>query len=110
MFLDAGTTCEAIVDQLVDVADITVVTNDFPLSSRLMEKNIEAIHTGGSVDFNSGSSTGPLAAATLGSLSIDIAFLSAGAWDLNRPDYLGDRQTDPQARGEASRSKDDPRC
>ena len=83
VFLDAGTTCEAIVDQLVDVADITVVTNDFLSAMKLMEKNIEAIHTGGSVDFNSGSSSGPLAAATLGSLSIDIAFLIAGAWDLN---------------------------
>lgn len=83
VFLDAGTTCEAIVDQLITVADITVVTNDFVSAMKLMEKNIDAIHTGGSVDINSGSSSGPLAAATLASLSIDIAFLSAGAWDLN---------------------------
>lgn len=35
------------------------------------------------VDINSGSSSGPLAAATLASLSIDTAFLSVGAWDLD---------------------------
>lgn len=82
VFLDAGTTCEAIVEQLTDIADITVVTNDFLSAMRLMEESIAAIHTGGTVDINSGSSSGPLAAATLATLSIDIAFLSAGAWDL----------------------------
>lgn len=82
IFLDAGTTCEAIVARLAGIADLTVVTNDFVSATRLMEDNISAIHTGGSVDINSGSSSGPLAAATLNSLSVDTAFLSAGAWDL----------------------------
>lgn len=83
VFLDAGTTCEAIVDELAGIADITVVTNDFLSAMRLMEQNIAAIHTGGSVDSNSGSSSGPLAAAALSALSIDTAFLSAGAWDFD---------------------------
>lgn len=83
VFLDAGTTCEAMVSRLSALPDLTVVTNDFLSAMRLMEENITAIHTGGLVDINSGSSSGPLAAATLGTLSIDIAFLSAGAWDLD---------------------------
>lgn len=82
IFLDAGTTCEVIVDRLVGITGLTVVTNDFVSAMRLMEENISAIHTGGCVDRNSGSSSGPLAAATLGTLSIDTAFLSAGAWDI----------------------------
>lgn len=83
VFLDAGTTCEEIVGHLAAIADITVVTNDFLSATRLMDEKIPAIHTGGTVDINSGSSSGPLAAATLASLSIDTAFLSAGAWDLD---------------------------
>lgn len=83
VFLDAGTTCEAMVSRLAGIADLTVVTNDFLSAMRLMEENVTAIHTGGLVDINSGSSSGPLAAATLATLSIDSAFLSAGAWDLN---------------------------
>lgn len=83
VFLDAGTTCEALVGQLTDISGLTVVTNDFLSAMRLMDENITAVHTGGFVDINSGSSSGPLAAATLSSLSIDIAFLSAGAWDID---------------------------
>lgn len=83
VFLDAGTTCEAMVSELSGITDLTVVTNDFLSAMRLMEENITAIHTGGLVDINSGSSSGPLAAATLATLSIDYAFLSAGAWDLD---------------------------
>lgn len=82
IFLDAGTTCEAIVGRLSGIPDITVVTNDFLSAMRLMDEHIAAIHTGGYVDINSGSSSGPLAAATLATMSIDTAFLSAGAWDL----------------------------
>lgn len=82
VFLDAGTTCEAIVERLLTISGITVVTNDFLSAMRLMAENVMAIHTGGTIDSNSGSSSGPLAAATLDALSIDVAFLSAGAWDL----------------------------
>ena len=42
------------------------------------------VHTGGVLDHSNGSSIGPLAAATLRRLVVDIAFLSASSWDLER--------------------------
>jgi DeoR/GlpR family transcriptional regulator of sugar metabolism len=83
VFLDAGTTCEAVVAHLPIDRGITVVTNDFfAVTAVLARAGIAAIHTGGSVDPESGSSDGALAAATLAHLSVDLCFLSAGAWDV----------------------------
>ncbi len=82
VFLDAGTTCEALVPFLARRQEITVVTNDFFAIATLRGyPSIQTIHTGGLVDAASGSSTGPLAAATLAALAVDVAFLSTGAWD-----------------------------
>lgn len=83
VFLDAGTTCEAVVPFLATRRGLTVVTNDFFAVTTLLEyPGIETIHTGGVVDVSSGSSSGSLAAATLGSISLDLLFLSTGTWDL----------------------------
>ncbi|SDZ26971.1 DeoR/GlpR family DNA-binding transcription regulator [Herbiconiux ginsengi] len=83
VFLDAGTTCEAVVPFLATRRGLTVVTNDFFVVTTLLDyPSIETIHTGGVVDVSSGSSSGSLAAATLGSISLDLAFLSTGTWDL----------------------------
>ncbi|KJC64378.1 transcriptional regulator, DeoR family [Agreia bicolorata] len=83
VFLDAGTTCEAVVPFIATRQGLTVVTNDFFVVTTLFDyPGIETIHTGGAVDISSGSSSGPLAAATVGAVSIDLAFLSTGAWDL----------------------------
>jgi DeoR/GlpR family transcriptional regulator of sugar metabolism len=85
VYLDAGTTCEAVVGHLPIDAGITVVTNDFfVVNAVLARPGIAAIHTGGAVDSESGSSDGALAAATLATLSLDICFLSTGAWGLAR--------------------------
>ncbi|HAN25350.1 MAG: DeoR/GlpR transcriptional regulator [Microbacterium sp.] len=82
VFLDAGTTCEALVPHIALRRDVTIVTNDFFAVATLRGyPSIQTIHTGGAVDAASGSATGPLAAATLGALAIDVAFLSTGAWD-----------------------------
>lgn len=82
VFLDAGTTCEALVPHLALRSGVTVVTNDFFAIATLRDyPSIQTIHTGGTVDAASGSATGPLAAATLGALAVDVAFLSTGAWD-----------------------------
>jgi DeoR/GlpR family transcriptional regulator of sugar metabolism len=83
LFLDAGTTCEAIVPFLAGRRGLTVVTNDFFVVTALLDHpEIQTIHTGGIVDTTSGSSSGPMAAHTLGGISLDIAFLSTGTWDL----------------------------
>lgn len=83
IFLDAGTTCEAIVPFLATRRGLTVVTNDFFVVTTLFDyPAVETIHTGGAVDISSGSSAGALAAATLASISLDLMFLSSGTWDL----------------------------
>lgn len=83
LFLDAGTTCEAMVPFLATRRGLTVVTNDFFVVTTLLEyPEIASIHTGGVVDTSSGSSTGSIAAATLSGISLDLAFLSTGTWDL----------------------------
>ena len=83
LFLDAGTTCEAVIPFLATRRGLTVVTNDFFVVTTLLDyPEIETIHTGGVVDVSSGSSSGSLAAATLEAVSLDLAFLSTGTWDL----------------------------
>ena len=83
VFLDAGTTCEAVVPFLATRRGLTVVTNDFFVVTTLFDyPGIETIHTGGAVDVSSGSSSGPLAAATVASISLDLFFMSTGTWDL----------------------------
>jgi DeoR/GlpR family transcriptional regulator of sugar metabolism len=85
VFLDAGTTCQAVVPFLVGRRDLTVVTNDFFAVNALFgHPDIETIHTGGLVDVESGSSTGRLAAATLSGIAVDVALLSTGAWSVTR--------------------------
>ena len=83
IFVDAGTTCEQLVPHLATRTGLTVVTNDFLVTTALFDHpGIETIHTGGAVDVASGSASGPLAAATVATLSLDVFFLSSGAWDL----------------------------
>ncbi|UFU02879.1 DeoR/GlpR family DNA-binding transcription regulator [Ruania suaedae] len=81
LFLDAGTTVGALVPHLLEVGDLTVVTNDFTTLARLMDTEIALVHVGGRVESRNRSSVGRLAAATLGSLNVDVAFLSASSWD-----------------------------
>ncbi|MFG2631146.1 DeoR/GlpR family DNA-binding transcription regulator [Streptomyces sp. NPDC048473] len=84
VFLDAGTTCQSVVPFLAARSDLTVVTNDFHAVLALCDlPSVHTIHTGGEVDVSSGSSSGPLAAQTIGALNIDLFFLSAGSWDLS---------------------------
>jgi len=83
VFLDAGTICEAVVPFLAGSEGITVVTNDFDVVSALFDyPEIETIHTGGVVDVESRSSCGPLAAAALSAVNVDLCFVSTGTWDV----------------------------
>ncbi|MCM3847163.1 DeoR/GlpR family DNA-binding transcription regulator [Pseudonocardia sp. DR1-2] len=85
VFLDAGTTCESVVAHLAGRSGVTVVTNDFGTVRALHGlSGIDAVHTGGAVDPDSDSASGPLAAATLGALAVDLCFLSTGSWDAGR--------------------------
>jgi DeoR/GlpR family transcriptional regulator of sugar metabolism len=85
VFLDAGTTCQAVVPFLAARQHLTVVTNDFYIVTSLFDyPNIETIHTGGAVDPTSASSYGRLAAEMLKFVNIDLSFLSTGTWNISR--------------------------
>ena len=85
VYLDAGTTTACLIPQIIALADMTVITNDFHVALALGEApHVTVLHTGGVLDHRNGSSIGPLAAATLRQLVADISFLSASAWDLER--------------------------
>lgn len=85
VYLDAGTTTACLIPQIVALADMTVITNDFYVALALSDApQVTVLHTGGMLDHRNGSSVGPLAAATLRQLVADIAFLSTSAWDLER--------------------------
>lgn len=83
VFLDAGTTCEAVVPHLVGHAGLTVVTSDFhTLDALSRAPGIDVIHTGGTLDRERAAANGPLAAATARALGIDLYLMSTGTWDL----------------------------
>ncbi|EIM99219.1 DeoR family transcriptional regulator [Paraburkholderia hospita] len=70
---------------IIVLGDMTVVTNDFEIVRELSgAPHVSVIHTGGQLDHANLSSVGPLAAATLGQLALDLAFISASSWELRR--------------------------
>ncbi|QOR70886.1 DeoR/GlpR transcriptional regulator [Ruania alkalisoli] len=85
IYLDAGTTILAMVPHIVARQRLTVVTNDFSTLDALVDvETVDVIHVGGLLDHRNRSSVGRLAAATLRSLNVDIAFISSSSWDAVR--------------------------
>ncbi|WP_433512851.1 DeoR/GlpR family DNA-binding transcription regulator [Nonomuraea sp. CA-143628] len=85
VYLDAGTTILSMVSFLLPREALTVVTNDFTTVDELQAaRYLSVIHTGGQVEPDNRSSVGRLAAATVRQLAFDVAFISAGSWDLIR--------------------------
>lgn len=85
VYLDAGTTCQALLPHLATHQGMTVVTNDFTTAHALLgNPDVEVIHTGGRTEHANRSTVGRLAALTLGQLAIDLAFISTSSWDLRR--------------------------
>ena len=84
VYLDAGTTVQAMVPLLLDRSGLTIVTNDFGIVDALARTSIPTIHTGGRVDHANRSTIGSLGALVLSQLNTDIAFISASSWSLAR--------------------------
>lgn len=85
VFLDAGRTCRSMVPCISTRKNLTVITNDFHVVSGLSaQPHIEVIHTGGAVDASSASSQGPLAAAAISGINVDLFFLSTDTWSLSQ--------------------------
>jgi len=85
VYLDAGTTIQAMRPHLDHVHDLTVVTNDLVIAASYVDHpTIEVIVVGGRLDKQNQSTVGRLPPIVLAELSIDIAFLSTSSWDLRR--------------------------
>lgn len=83
VYLDAGTTIQAIRPALEAVQELTVVSNDLgTIGSFLDHPSADLICVGGRIERDNQSMVGRLAALTLGELSLDLAFLSSSSWDL----------------------------
>ncbi|GGN88331.1 DeoR/GlpR family DNA-binding transcription regulator [Agrococcus terreus] len=83
IYLDAGTTMQAMRPYLQGVSDLTVVTNDLATVQAFLDHpSVDLISIGGRVERSNLSTMGRLARLALAELSIDVAFISSSSWDL----------------------------
>jgi DeoR/GlpR family transcriptional regulator of sugar metabolism len=83
IYLDAGTTVQAMRGYLQDVRDLTVVTNDLATVQAFLDHpTADLICIGGRVDKANLSTMGRLTRLALRELSLDLAFISSSSWDL----------------------------
>jgi DeoR/GlpR family transcriptional regulator of sugar metabolism len=83
VFLDAGTTTLALARLLADRDEITIVTNDLAIASYLSDRSPNELYlAGGRMDRANVSSEGVMAAASIASFNIDVAFMSTSSFDL----------------------------
>jgi DeoR/GlpR family transcriptional regulator of sugar metabolism len=83
VYLDAGTTIQAIRPHLERVRELTVVTNDLAIVQAFLDHpSVDLIAVGGRVDASNLSTTGRLTRLALLELSIDLALISSSSWDL----------------------------
>ena len=84
-YLDAGTTTAALLPAIRSAQGVTVITNDFAIVAELMpDEHVQVVHVGGRLDHANRSSVGALGALVLRQLALDVAFVSATTWDLQR--------------------------
>lgn len=83
IYIDSGTTTLALAKKMVDMSNITVITNDIKIAYTLCSSNdIELVVLGGQQRKGVYSLLGPFAENTLKILNIDKAFLGADAIDI----------------------------
>lgn len=82
VYLDAGTTVQAMRPFLDERSGLTVVSNDLATLQAFGDHpDVELVAVGGRIDRDNGSMIGRLAELTLAELSLDVAFLSSSSWD-----------------------------
>jgi len=85
VYLDAGTTVQALRPHLEGRRNLTIVSNDLGIVRAFLDHpSADIICVGGRIDRDNQSMIGRLAALTLGELSLDLALLSSSSWD---PDH-----------------------
>ncbi|MEV0616239.1 DeoR/GlpR family DNA-binding transcription regulator [Nonomuraea sp. NPDC050404] len=83
IYLDAGTTIQAVRPFLDEARDLTVVSNDLATVTDFIDHpGVDLICVGGRVETANRSTSGRLATLALRELSLDIAFLSSSSWDV----------------------------
>lgn len=81
VYLDAGTTTYEIAKRLMDIPNLTIITNDLEITHLLLESNANLLICGGLVQKSTGSMIGALANMMMDNLRVDIAFLGAQSID-----------------------------
>lgn len=85
IYLDAGTTTYEIARLLTGHQNLSVVTNNFRITTLLANyPRIELFHAGGRVSHENYSTVGPSVVEFLRHVNVDIAFLSSSSWHLGR--------------------------
>lgn len=85
IFLDAGSTCSFLAEELAEDLDLTVITYSLDNIRVLAGKRgIRLIAPGGEFDQRINAFVGPITEATLSSFHFDIAFLAATGVDLDK--------------------------
>jgi DeoR family transcriptional regulator of aga operon len=82
VILDSGTTTTEIARALLNMQNLTVITNAVNIAAELASSAIEVILTGGAVRKNSFSLVGPIAEEALSQLNADILFLGVDGFDV----------------------------
>jgi len=81
VFLDAGSSTEALAEQLTLRDDLTIFTNSIAIANRLSESKNEVYCTGGRVRPSSKAVVGDWAVEQLRSIQINIAFLGTDGFE-----------------------------
>lgn len=85
VFLDAGTTVQALAPLLTGRRELTVVTTDLAVASALLgADSVTTVLAGGTIDPMVRATEGHIAATVAGMYNYDCAFLSSPGWSLSR--------------------------
>ena len=81
MYLDAGTTTYEVAKAIVDIHNLTIITNDLEIAKLLLTSTANLIICGGGIQKSTGSMVGALANQIMEDMRVDVAFLGAQTID-----------------------------
>ncbi len=81
VFLDSGTTIYEIAKRIMDIPDLTVVTDDIEIGFLLHRSNVELMICGGTVQKETGSIFGTFSNQMMSYIHVGIAFMGAMSID-----------------------------
>lgn len=81
VYLDAGSTCQAGINLLSTISDITIVTNSIFVAYKCSLLNMKVILIGGNISNNAYRSYGSLATETIDYIHIDVAIFGSKGFE-----------------------------